>query len=385
MSISSENRIVMTNITDVTSGEGGALHQLGLLSGFCEAGIECVMLTPKYSSTGNYPKQAIVTGDCSRLRIPASFNVFLQFIPLLICRLRGYNTLYARCTTFTWLLIAFARLLGMYVITEHNGWMSSERLVRKPEATLASRIDLFGQVRASKLSHKTRTVTEGIKRLLVKNGIPEDDVFCVGNGTNISEFKPLDEDMRQKWLPEISTDKIILGYLGGLVPWQGLDTLLEAFSLLEEKNNIHLVIAGGGVLENQLKQQAHKLGIDQDISFLGYVNPENSNEVMNSFDIALAPFTAKRNSEIGLSPIKIRNYAAAGLPIITADIEGIREEADPKWMRLHQPDNAKDLQRLLSDVLDDHIFIKDGAIISRSFAIKKYGWESITSRILELI
>lgn len=62
-------------------------------------------------------------------------------------------------------------------------------------------------------------------------------------------------------------DKKIMLYIGRLVHVKGLDLLLDAFSNV--KNDYKLVIVGNGTLENQLKQQAKDLYIENQVIFVG--------------------------------------------------------------------------------------------------------------------
>jgi hypothetical protein len=64
--------------------------------------------------------------------------------------------------------------------------------------------------------------------------------------------------------------KIVLGFFGSFYPYEGLDILLDAIALLrQERNDIAVILAGGGPAEEELKWQALRLGIEDCTTFLG--------------------------------------------------------------------------------------------------------------------
>ena len=133
--------------------------------------------------------------------------------------------------------------------------------------------------------------------------------------------------------------------------WQGVDIAIAAMDRLRDIPHLELLIAGDGPERGHLESLAADLGLAERIRFLGYVPRDQALAVINGFDVALAPFTRERNAEIGLSPIKIRDYAAAGRIVVAADIEGVRELSEAGWLFPHVSDDADDLARVIRRVI----------------------------------
>ena len=87
------------------------------------------------------------------------------------------------------------------------------------------------------------TVTQGLREIVIERyGVDPERVFVVENGVDPELFRPLDP----------AEARAVLGlppgplacYVGNLVRWQGLDTLLEAMN--ELPSSYRLVLVGDG-------------------------------------------------------------------------------------------------------------------------------------------
>jgi glycosyltransferase involved in cell wall biosynthesis len=107
--------------------------------------------------------------------------------------------------------------------------------------------------------------------------------------------------------------------------------------------------------------------------------------IINSFDIAIAPFTQQRNMEIGLSAIKIRDYAAAGRVVICSDIPELLEAEATDWIRFYQPDDVNELSQKLMEVMSDGSDKSKNQIAAREYAENYFDWNIMASRVLACI
>jgi glycosyltransferase involved in cell wall biosynthesis len=377
-------KILMVNLTNIAEGEGGALHQLSLARCFREIGHTVRIIAPARHGREGIPPDVgsflTLSFSLTSIGLPGSLDALVQLPMVVWWRLRhGFDVLYIRANMLTWVLALAARLLGMRVVVEHNSWMASER-VNRGGSSIAAWIERHFQVLSAQLAHLSRTVTKGIKRLLGNDGVPPSKMVVIGNGTDTSFFHPID---RVDALKELGWDPSVtwLGFIGILSPWQGVETALNAFAFLGARPDMRLVIAGDGPERGRLETLARKLDIQERVDFLGYVPREQANLVINGFDIALAPFTRERNSEIGLSPIKIRDYAAAGRLVISADIPELSDLEEFGWMVLHKPDDGADLARQISRCLGADFDKQAAQLAARSYAEANFDWNGIAQRL----
>jgi len=379
----------MMSLVNVSTAEGGVFHQLSLARHFRDKGATVKLVLPARmaDATAAQLRDGYVEWSTSVVTagLPPSFDSLLQLIPLLRSRIvEKYDVLYIRANLFTVVPVVLARLLGMKVMVEHNGWMSTERIARGGNPLIA-RLEQWMQVWSAAAANLNRCVTNGLKSLLISGGIDESTITVIGNGTDTELFYPIN---RLDVLSTTRTDPIPIriGFIGGLVKWQGLETALHAYARLDNRKGTRLVIAGNGPEFDRLIKLANQLGIADQTDFLGHVSRDRANEVINTFDIAIAPFTAERNMEIGLSPIKIRDYAAAGRFVVCSDIPEILDVRIADWIRFHKPDDPDDLCRVLEMALRERPFQDDRTgEAARAYALANLDWSVICNRILKLI
>lgn len=121
-------------------------------------------------------------------------------------------------------------------------------------------------------------------------------------------------------------------YCGSFHRGKGVDTLLRAATLVPE---ISIDLMGG------TREQIDGLLQDSppNVRFIGHLPYEEAQRRLPDYDIALAPYGAmvrgargsRRENNLApwMSPLKLFEYAAAGLPVITTDLPVLREILSP--------------------------------------------------------
>lgn len=110
-----------------------------------------------------------------------------------------------------------------------------------------------------------------------------------------------------------------LVFTGNLEFWSGLELVLAAFPELHETiPDLRLLVVGGAIAsyERRLHQQVKDLDVEDAVHFFGPQEPSAIPEIFREADIGLAFFkpTAVRRYA---APLKVFEYLAAGLPVIT--------------------------------------------------------------------
>lgn len=83
-------------------------------------------------------------------------------------------------------------------------------------------------------------------------------------------------------------EKIEILWAGRMIDWKHPDDAIHAVAdLLKRKNQVHLTMAGGGVMEAQLKQLTVELGIEKSVTFTGFLSPSEIRTKMLAADIFL--------------------------------------------------------------------------------------------------
>lgn len=77
-------------------------------------------------------------------------------------------------------------------------------------------------------------------------------------------------------------------WAGRMIGWKHPEHAIEAVKdVLKENPKVHLTMAGGGEMEQQLKKLAAELGVEGSITFTGFLNPQAIREKMLAADIFL--------------------------------------------------------------------------------------------------
>ncbi|MBN1637200.1 MAG: glycosyltransferase family 4 protein [Deltaproteobacteria bacterium] len=283
--------------------------------------------------------------------------------------------LYARLGIVSGMYVIATKLLfgkKIKIITEHNGWIGPEALSSgKPKflAFIGKQIQKWSAI----FSDRVRAVSEGVQSYLISLGAPPERIVVIGNGTDASHFKPLD----RKSMYDI-------GFVGNLATWQGIDWLIEAFALVvREKPEATLAIAGSGPQEQSIKAHIDSLQLGDHISLLGNIPYKEVPNVINSYKICVAPFKPRGTGadNKALSPLKIRDYAACGKPIIASDIPGLEEIGREGFGILVQPGDINALANATLELLNNPELCHTMGQKARMYAEHHYSWDNVTTQI----
>jgi glycosyltransferase involved in cell wall biosynthesis len=183
--------------------------------------------------------------------------------------------------------------------------------------------------------------SEVIALFLERKGVSSSKIQIIRNGAELP-------DIALERPPE-APEKYIL-YFGALQTWQGVDTLLRAFRLLQD-TGVYLVICSSHKARygKAYHKFAEKLGISEKIIWKHQL-PKNELYAWVKYAICtLAPLKeCSRNLEQGCSPLKILESMAMATPVIASDMPVSREIiANEQIGKLIRPDRPAELARAI--------------------------------------
>ncbi len=117
-------------------------------------------------------------------------------------------------------------------------------------------------------------------------------------------------------------------YTGTLAPWQGLDLLLEALLHLKNKLEFRLELVGTrkGRWTRPLRALAQQMRVRSHIEFSGPFPLAELRQRLLQADIAMVPLPADpRNTVQGCCPIKLVEFMAAAMPIVSTRLPVVEE------------------------------------------------------------
>lgn len=372
--------IVMVTTVDLGARNGPAIHFLNVARQIHELGfpVTVVALRPSGPLPVALPRglRLDLTGHATNRGWRSALSGLLLMRPLF--RHRSIDRLYLRSSPGTFPVAGMARLLGYRaMVVECNGWLEEDILAAGYPRVVAALFRRL-QVAEARLADRVRVVTDRLARLMIAEGIDPEAVAVVGNGTDIETFHPLDRAVcRQRLGLQQLGERPVLAFVGNL--WEAIDlpTVFKAMRLLRDEGSpLELLVVGDGVARGHFEAAANAiLGPDSGVTFLGAKSPEATNVVLGVADLALAPFVSARNERIGLSPLKIRDFAAAARPCIATDLSGIRELASEPWLFLAEPESPPSYAGAVRRALEaDREAL---GVAARAYAETHFDWRHI--------
>ncbi len=163
-------------------------------------------------------------------------------------------------------------------------------------------------------------VSEGIKELWKTLwGYPDDKIKVAYHGINVEKFSPsADIRSRMREANKLDPSVKVIVVTARFTDQKRLDRLINAFGrLAEEFKDVHLLLAGSGPLENELRRLADGQRSRDRIKFLGMISNVPDYLKMSDF------FVLSSDNE-GLS-LALMEAMAAELVCVSTDCTGSRE------------------------------------------------------------
>lgn len=179
------------------------------------------------------------------------------------------------------------------------------------------------------------------------------------------------------------SDKFTIAYFGAVAPHMGLETLINAVSLLAgSRMRIECVVAGDGPLLEDLRQLASRLGAKDRVHFLGRVERKDIPELLSTCDASAILYAPTSPIMWMATPNKLFESMTLGIPVIASNFGMLARIVDEAGCGLLanplDANSVADAIRRLSGNPSLRIHLSENGIEAMR---TKYSWE-IVERIL---
>jgi glycosyltransferase involved in cell wall biosynthesis len=177
--------------------------------------------------------------------------------------------------------------------------------------------------RATQLSAERGAITavaEGLVRDFRQRGLDHPDGIAVTRGgVDLSEYRsPRARDPRWREGRGIEPEAVVFGASGRLVSEKAYEVLVRsAARIVREGANVHVVIAGGGPLRDELQREIEAAGLVGRFHLIGFV--EDVPGFLRELDVFVL------SSRFEGFPIALVEALAARLPAIATNVGGVME------------------------------------------------------------
>jgi glycosyltransferase involved in cell wall biosynthesis len=166
--------------------------------------------------------------------------------------------------------------------------------------------------------------------------VPSDKVHPIHWGANVEHFRPglLPSGLAAE-LPIPPHVRVVV-FSGSFRRWHGADVLVKAAARLitkrKERDLLFLFLGSGpGLVE--VRREVNRCGIGAYVHLTGAVPYHQMPLHLARCHIGVAPYQPSRHGQLQLgfywSPLKIFEYMACGLPVVTLDVHPLREIVRP--------------------------------------------------------
>jgi len=226
-------------------------------------------------------------------------------------------------------------------------------------------------------------VSEPAKKHLMENwNVPSDKIVVLSNAVDVRRFKPnpsLRAETRASL--QLTTNPLVV-FVGSFYQWHDVTTLLKAFStVLKKHTDAKVILVGDGTERERMMSLSKDLGIEQAVTFTGFVGHADVSRYVNASDIAVVP-VPKMQVNMWLSPMKLFEYMASGKAVIASAMGQIKEVVrDGENGLLIPAGDETALVDALTRLIEDETLRMNLGNQAREDAVNNHSWLQYLNRL----
>jgi glycogen synthase len=249
------------------------------------------------------------------------------------------------------------------------------------EGSLRYRATKMLETHAVRRADGVAVICEGLRLDLIARGIAAEKIMVSPNGVDLQMFG--DPPPRNAALASaLGLDCAdVVGFIGSFYDYEGIDDLIAAMpALVAARPAAHLLLVGGGPMEQALRTQAATSSVADRIHFVGRVPHEQVERYYSLIDILAYPRKKMRLTDL-VTPLKPLEAMAQGKLVAASDVGGHRELIeDGVTGTLFKPEDPVEAAKALAALFDDRSGWDVRRDAARAFVERDRNWSSNISR-----
>ncbi len=209
-----------------------------------------------------------------------------------------------------------------------------------------------------------------------------DRTTVIVNGVDCRLFQPGE--------PAPDAGPLRLIHVSSFRAWHGTVDLARAFgAAIQAGANLEMICLGDGPQLQRAQRAADQAGAGDRIQFRGAVPHVDVPGHLAAAHVGLAPFSPAqfRALELGWfwSPIKLFEYMAAGLAVVTADIAELRQLMPEGVAQFYPPGDVDALTAMLIDLHESRPRVRAMGETGRRLAKERFTWDHQAMRVVGVL
>lgn len=222
------------------------------------------------------------------------------------------------------------------------------------------------------------TISNSLKNYIVSRGIDPDRITVVPNAVDSSYFTPRSADVQLIDKYDLK-GKTVIGFIGSITVYEGLDTLLRAVKKIIRPDLVVLIVGTGAALD-RLKTLAKRLDIEKHVIFAGRVPFQQVRNYYSIMDIFPFPRIPSDVSQL-VTPLKPYEAMAMRKTVLVSNLAALREMViDGDTGLYFRPGDIDDLAEKLNYLISDESARWGLASRGREWVVKNRDWRDISKQ-----
>ncbi len=172
---------------------------------------------------------------------------------------------------------------------------------------------------------------------------------------NLPQKERPSESQNNDILPK-TTDKLIV-FQGHFKPGRGLIQLIESMKLLDK---VHLVLIGGGEIENDIREKIVNFDLQSKVSLIGYIPTDQLITTTSRADLGVVLFEKTSLNYTYALPNKFFEYIMAGIPILASNLDTLTEYLETYGLGMSvNPEDVEEIAQSIKIMLSDENKLKE--------------------------
>lgn len=204
--------------------------------------------------------------------------------------------------------------------------------------------------------------------------------FVAPYGVNLPQVYPnARQELRQKY--QIPASVPIITFFSRLHAKKRPDLLIQALKqVVNSQKNFHLLLAGSGTLEYEqyLQQLVHKYGLEDQITFVGFITGKEKDILLQGADIFVLPSFSENFG------IAVAEAMAAQLPVIITPGVQIAPDVASAQAGFVIPGEMEPLVRAICQLIENPILRERMGENGQKLVENRYSWHAIATQLSQV-
>lgn len=227
------------------------------------------------------------------------------------------------------------------------------------------------------------TISKALKNFYLKDyNYSNEKVFDYHDAVFIDKYDEIRKIQKSEIRKELSLpiNKTIVMHTGSLYPGRGA----EHFETIIKKFPNILFVQVGGTKED-IEKYKSQYKIYSNIIFIEHQNNEILIKYQISSDLLFYPMTKNTATYWCCSPMKIFEYMATGVPILSSNVGSVSEVLNNKNSIPFNPDIEETIIDGINDFLKNNNELKEKTTTALNDVREKYTWEKRVKEIIKFL